>query len=120
MRRPRQGAAAACSPTVRQADHPAAGNVLALSVLKAVFSINGERIDARKQPALGLSQVQRNGSRLATGGQKLPDIVHMSARLVFRRKMFQRDERGRQCLGDDPFVVACDSFFWHELTPAVV
>jgi hypothetical protein len=34
--------------------------------------------------------------------------------------MLQRHERGRQRLGDNPFVVACDSFFWHELTPAVV
>jgi len=104
-------------------DNPAssaAGNVLALSVLKAVFLINGERVDAGKQPALGLSQMQRDGSRLATGGQKLPEIVHMGARLMFRRKMLQRHQCSRQCFGDDPFVVARDSLFWHELTPAVV
>jgi hypothetical protein len=65
--------------------------VLALSVLKAELSINGQGIKVGKQPALCLGQMQVDGSGRATGGQKLPDLVHMSARLVLRWKLLQRD-----------------------------
>jgi hypothetical protein len=54
-----------------------------------------------------------NGSRLATGDQKLSDIVHVGAWLVFRWQLLQRDQRRCQCFRDNPFVVACDSLFWH-------
>src|SRR5260370_37503412 len=58
--------------------------------------------------------MQGDGSRLATGGQKLPDLFHMFARLVLLRKLLQRDQRGCQCFRDNPFVVARDSLSWHE------
>src|SRR5258706_12646552 len=92
---------------------------LALSVPKAVFPINCQGIDIRKQPAFGLGEVQLDRSRLAPGRQKLPDIVHMRARLVVRWKLLQRDQRRCQGLGDNPFVVPGNSLSWHsELHPA--
>src|SRR5882757_6893923 len=91
---------------------------LALSVPKAVFLIDGQRVQVGKQPALCLGQMQGNGSWLATGGQQLLDIVHVNARLVFRRKLLQRHQRRCQCFRHNPFVVARDSLFWHPLIPA--
>jgi hypothetical protein len=52
-----------------------------------VLSINGRPIKIGKQPALRLGQMQGDGSRLTAGAQKLPDIVHMSARLVLQWKL---------------------------------
>jgi hypothetical protein len=39
-------------------------------------------------------------------------------RLVFPWKLLQRDQRCCQCFGENPFVVACDSLFWHQPVPA--
>jgi len=86
---------------------------LALSVLKAVFLINGQRIGAGKQSALGLGQMQVDRSGLTTGDQQFPDIVHVSPRLMFRRKLLQRDKRRRQGFRDNPLVVPCDTLFGH-------
>jgi hypothetical protein len=65
--------------------------LLALSVPKAVLPINGHGVKLGKQSALCLSQMQVDGFGWATGAQKLPDIIHMSARLVLRWKLLQRD-----------------------------
>jgi hypothetical protein len=62
------------------------GGLLRLSVLETVFSINGRSIKIGKQPALCLGEMQVDGPRLATGSQKLPDIVHLGVRLVLRWK----------------------------------
>jgi hypothetical protein len=61
--------------------------------------------------------MQRGGAGLATGGQQFLDIVHMRTRLMLFRKLFERDERGRQRFRDNPFVVAGNSLFRHELIP---
>jgi hypothetical protein len=90
---------------------------LGLSILKAVFSINRRSIDVGKQPALCLGQVQVDGSRLATGDQELPDILHVNARLVFDWKLLQRDECRCQCFRNNPFVVAGNSFPRHSDRP---
>ena len=58
-----------------------------MSVLEAVFSIDGRSIQIGKQPALCLGEMQVDGPRLATGSQKLPDIVHLGVRLVLRWKL---------------------------------
>jgi hypothetical protein len=50
--------------------------------LEAVFSIDGRSIKIGKQPALCLSEMQVDGSRLAAGSQELPDIVHLGVRLM--------------------------------------
>src|SRR6266403_4691129 len=63
-----------------------------LSVLEAVFSIDGRSIQLGKQPALCLGEMQVDGPRLATGSQKLPDIVHLGVRLVLRWKLLERDQ----------------------------
>jgi hypothetical protein len=94
-------------------------SLLALSVPKAVFAINGQGINVGKQSALCLREVQAEGSGLATGGQQLPDFVHMGARLVFRRKLLQRDYRCGQRFRNNPFVVACDSLSWHPTVPLI-
>ena len=60
---------------------------LALSVPEAVLSIDGRPIKIGKQPALCLGKMQGDGFGLTTGGQKLPDIVHVSAWLVLRWKL---------------------------------
>jgi hypothetical protein len=44
----------------------------------------------------------------------------MRPRLVLWRKLLQRDEGRCQRLGDNPFVVARDSLFWHPRTPRLV
>ena len=101
-------------------DNPAssaAGNVLALSVLKAVFLINGCPINVGKQPAFCLGQVQVDGAGLAGGDQKLADLVHLNARLMFGRKLLKRNQRRRQRFRDNPFVVTCDSFSRHSGRP---
>jgi len=85
---------------------------LPLTVLKAVFTIDGQRILLGKQPALCLSQMQRHRARLTTGGQQLLKVVHVGSRLVLRRKLLQRNKSCGQCLGDHPFVVACDALLW--------
>ena len=83
-----------------------------LTVLKAIFTVDGQRILLGKQPALCLSQMQRHRARLTTGGQQLLDVLHMGSRLVLRRKLLQRNEGCGQRLGDHPFVVACDALLW--------
>jgi hypothetical protein len=80
------------------------------AVLEAVFSINGRSIEIGKQSALCLGEMQVDGARLATGGQKLPDVVHLGARLVLRWKL-SSGTSGCQGLRDDPSVVASNSFF---------
>src|SRR5882672_4527987 len=80
----------------------------ALSVLEAVFSIDGQRISVGKQPAFCLSQVQRDGAGLASRRQKLPQVVHMDVRLMFFRKLLQRDQRRRQRFRRCPLVVTRD------------
>ena len=57
--------------------------------------------------------MQRHRTWLTAGGQQLLDIVHMGSRLVLRRKLLQRNERGSQRFGDHPFVVTCDALLWH-------
>ena len=99
---------------------PPCGRYSDLSVLKAVFPIDGLSIEIWKQPALCLGQMQVDGSGLATGGQKLPDIVHVRAWLVFRFKLLQRDQRRCQCFRDNPFVVAGNSLFWHLAPPRIL
>src|ERR671918_2904663 len=59
--------------------------------------------------------MQVHGLRQGTGCEKLSDFFHMSAGLVFRRKLFQRDQRCGQRFRDDPSVVTRDSLFWHRL-----
>jgi hypothetical protein len=98
---------------------PGRASLLPLSVPKAVFAINGQWINVGKQSALCLRQVQAEGSGLATRGQQLPDFVHMSARLVFRRKLLQRDYRCGQRFRNNPFVVARDSLSWHPTVPLI-
>ena len=58
-----------------------------MSVLEAVFSIDDRAIKIGKQPALCLGEMQVDRPRLATGSQKLPDIVHLGVRLVLRWKL---------------------------------
>ena len=94
-------------------------SILALSVPKPVFAINGQWISIGKQSALCLRQVQAEGSGLATGGQELPDLVHMGARLVFLRKLLQRDDRCGQRFRNNPFVVAGDSLSGHPTIPLI-
>src|SRR4051794_29806114 len=53
--------------------------------------------------------------RQRTGCEKLPDFFHVCARLVFRWKLFQGDQRCRQRFRDYPSVVTCDSLFRHRL-----
>ena len=96
------------------------GQGLAGSVPDAILLVDRQWVELGKQPALGLGEVQRDGCRLAAIGEKLPDVVHMRPRLVFWRKLLQRDESRCQRLGDDPFVVARDSLLWHRRTPRLV
>jgi len=71
----------------------------------------------RIKPALGLGEMQADGGTVAAIGEKLSYILHMGPGLVFGRKLLQRDKCGRQGFGDNPFVVACDSFSGHRRTP---
>src|ERR1700676_5189608 len=57
--------------------------------------------------------MQVDGSGLAGGDQKLSDFVHLLGWLMFRWKLLQRDQRGRQRFRDHPFVVSGDSLSWH-------
>src|SRR5689334_6041937 len=65
-----------------------------LAILEPVFPVDGIPIALGEKPALGLSEVQVEGARLAAGGQKFSDIGHVSGGLVFRRKLLERDQRG--------------------------
>jgi hypothetical protein len=60
----------------------------ALSVVKAVFPVDDQWINARKQPAFCLSQVQVDRSVLTTGDQQPSDIVHMRSWLMVWLKLF--------------------------------
>jgi hypothetical protein len=102
------------------AGRPPRGRYSDFPVLKAVFPIDGLSIEIGKQPALCLGQMQVDGSGLTSGGQQLPDIVHVRAWLVFRFKLLQRDQRRRQCFRDNPFVVASDSLLWHLARPRIL
>jgi hypothetical protein len=78
----------------RQASPLATGRdppLLGLSILKAVFAIDGRSINVGEQPALSLGQVQVDGSGLASGDQKLPDFVHVCERLMSQWKLLKRD-----------------------------
>jgi hypothetical protein len=76
------------APQARQALQDCAMNFLFSSVsANAVLSINGWPIKIGKQPALCLGEMQGDGFGLTTGGQKPPDIVHVSAWLVLRWKL---------------------------------
>jgi len=55
-----------------------------LSILKAIFAIDGRSINAGKQPAFSC---RFDGPGLATGSQEPPDIVHMREWLVLRWKL---------------------------------
>jgi len=91
-----------------------------LPVFKAIFPIDCQGINVGKQPALGLGQMQIDGSRLAARRQKLADLFHMGPRLVFLRKLLQRDQGRRQCFRDHPLVVAGNSLSWHSDHPFVL
>ncbi len=71
------------------------GITLALPVLKAVFAIDGQWIDAWKQPAFCLGEVQVDGSGLTTRDQQSSDVLHMRSRLMVLLKLFKRDQRRR-------------------------
>ncbi len=60
----------------------------ALSVLKAVFTVDSQWVNAWKQPAFCLGQVQVDGPGLATSDQQPPDVFHMRSRLMVRLKLF--------------------------------
>src|ERR1700736_3965239 len=83
----------------------------------AVFLIDFERVPLRKQPALGLRQMQTNGIGLAAIGEQLLDVVHMRPRLVLFGKLLEGDVGRRQGFDHDPLVVTGDSFSRHRLTP---
>jgi hypothetical protein len=100
-----------------QLDHVQRRWLLGLSVLEAVFSINGGSIEIGEQPALCLGEMQVDGPRLASGSQQLPDFVHLDARLVLRWKLLQRDKCRCQGFRDDPWIVAGDSLSWHSPSP---
>lgn len=85
----------------------------------AIFLVNPKRIDIRIEPAFGLSQMQTDGRGLPAVGEQLTDVFHVGARPVLFRKLFQGNERSRESLGDDPFVVAGNSFSRHQRTPRV-
>ncbi len=66
------------------------------------------------QPALCLGEMQVKGPGLTIGRQQFPDVVHLLARLLSRFELLKRDQRRCQRFGDDPFVVAGNSLFWHD------
>ena len=86
----------------------------------AVFAVDFEAVEVGKQPALGLCKMQADGRRLTAIGEQFSDVVHMGLRLVLWRKLFERHQRSRERLRDDPSVVAGDSLFRHQLTPHLV
>src|SRR3569832_2777857 len=79
----------------------------------AVFLVDRQRITFGTQPAFGLGEMQADGVRGAAGGEELAKVIHMGARLVLVGQLLQRDQRGRERLGDDPGVMARDSRSWH-------
>src|SRR3954454_17905070 len=58
--------------------------------------------------------MQVKGPGLTIGRQQFPDVVHLLARLLSRFELLKRDQRRCQRFGDDPFVVAGNSLFWHD------
>lgn len=108
---------ASCGETARRGWHRAGQAAIRPPILKAIFPVNGSVVGLGKQSALGLREVQVDRALLAAGGEQLPDIVHMLARLMFCFKLLQRDQRRRQSFRDDPIVVAGDSFFGISASP---
>src|SRR5207253_5997824 len=82
----------------------------------AVFAVDLETVAIRKQPALGLRQMQADGGGFAPVREQLADVAHMGLRLMLRRELFEGDECSRQRFRDDPSVVAGDSLLRHQFT----
>lgn len=99
-------------------DVTARGGKLAVKVAAdPVFLVDLQRIDAGIQAALGLREMQADGRRLASVGEQLSEVIHVGPRLVFRRKLLQRDKSGCQRFGDNPLIVARNSLSGHWRTP---
>ena len=58
-----------------------------LPILEPIFPVDGRVVGPGKQSALGLGKVQVDRALLAAGGEQLPDIVHVLARLVLCFKL---------------------------------
>ena len=107
------------SDDLRRSRHPIGEEGSAvIAVADAIFLIDGQGIAVGEQAAFCLCKVQADGFGLAAIGEDFSDIIHVRPRLVLFGQLFERDKGCCQSFEDNPFVVACDSFPRHRLTPA--
>src|ERR1700733_12092457 len=70
---------------------PSSSGPSSLAVFEAVFPVDRLPVRGRKQTALGLGQMEIDGSGLTAGGQQLLDVVHVRGGLVLVGQLLKRD-----------------------------